>query len=219
MSLGTFWAQWGWPLTMGFLVAEIASRFSLSRLCVREFLRAFVLLDLQSIKLLQRIVKPRYELRGACQQRGACCTQIVGNPPSFMRRRPKALAWFAWFHRVVHNFNVVGRGDGGELIFKCGYLKQDGGCGIYRWRPRLCRVYPLLPFFAPPKILPGCGYRTVVRGLRAHPRLPILGGGHVGVHHPTPLPQQEGVLEHAEDFVLVDTLQNSAPSPPRRSAR
>lgn len=209
MTGASLWAAWGEPLMWGLLVFELFSRFACSRLIVREFLRAFVLLDLQAVRLLQRLVKPRYELRGACQQRGACCTQIVGNPPGFMRRRPKVLAGFAHFHRLMHNFHVVGRGDGGELIFRCGYVKQDGGCGIYRWRPRLCRVYPLLPFFSPPKLLPGCGYRTALRGLKTHPRLPIVGGGHVGVHHPTPLPHKAGVLEHPEDFVLVDTLQNS----------
>ena len=195
---------WGWLFGSAFVLTELLRGFALSRLAVREVLRLFVLLDLGAMRLLRRVIKPRYELLGACQQRGACCTQIVGNPPGLIRRQPKLLAAFVGFHRLLHNFYVVGRGPQGEVVFRCGHLKSDGGCGIYRWRPRLCRVYPLLPFFRPPQLLPGCGYRTAVRGLKNHPRLPVLGGGHVGVHHPTPLPHADGELERAEDFVYVD---------------
>jgi hypothetical protein len=199
------WPPWLTLVVTGLLITEAIWRFALTRWVWREVLRAFVLLDLRALKLLQKVVKPRYELLGACQQRGACCTQIVANPPGYIKRRPRLLATFAWFHRMAHNFRVVGRGPDDELIFKCDFLKQDGGCGIYRWRPRLCRVYPVLPFFAPPRLLPGCGYRTKLRGLKSHPRLPVLGGGHVAVHHPTPPASTDGALERPEDFVLVDT--------------
>lgn len=194
-ALGFFWA---W--------LEIRYRGFLLKLMLREIIRGFVVLDLSAWRLLRRLKKPRYVLEGACQQRGACCTQILADPPSGIKKRRVLLQIFVWFHRWLHNFHLRARGPEGELVFRCGYLQPSGRCGIYRWRPRLCRVYPVLPFFAAPKLLPGCGYRTRLRGLRAHPKLPILGGGHVGVHHPTPLPIDDGRLERKEDFVLVDNI-------------
>ena len=83
-------------------------------------------------------------------------------------------------------------------------MQPGGKCGIYRYRPRLCRTYPLLPFFAAPKVLPGCGYRVRRRGLGHSAKLPIV-GAHVGVHHPTPPTRpHDTALEHEEDFRLVD---------------
>lgn len=192
--------------SLGFLWAwlEIRHRGFVLKLLVREIIRGFVVLDLSIWRLLRHIKKPRYRLEGACQKRGACCTQIIADPPRYLKQRPRLLRVFVLFHRWMHNFQLRARGPLGELVFRCGYLQPNGGCGIYRWRPRLCRVYPVLPFFTAPKLLPGCGYRTRLRGLNAHPRLPVLGGGAVGVHHPTPQPAEDGQLEREQDFVLID---------------
>jgi hypothetical protein len=160
-------------------------------------------MDLAVLALMRRARPPKYVLAGSCQRRGACCTQIVADPPQALKDRPKLLALFAGMHRVLHNFHVVGRGPEGQLIFRCHYIQTDGRCGIYRLRPRLCRTYPLLPYFTAPRLLPGCGYRVVLRGLGHHPGLPIVGKV-VGMHHATPIQRPgDGALEHAEDFVLV----------------
>ena len=198
-------------------VADLASGLRATRRVLQEVLRAFVVLDLSAHALVRRLFPPRYELLGGCQRRGACCTQIVAEPPQLILRRPRLLKAFVALHRVMHNFRVVGRGPAGQLIFSCGFLQPGGKCGIYRFRPRLCRTYPLLPYFAAPKILPGCGYRVRRRGLKGNARLPVL-DAHVGVLHPTP-PTRKGdkALEHAEDFTLVDLSrrENATESPLR----
>jgi len=196
-----------WLYTFGasVIVAELMSRGILARFVWRELIRAFIILDLQALKVLQKAVPPRYVVRGGCQKRGLCCTQIVGNPPNFVKKSV-LLKLFAVYHRVVHNFSVVGRGVDDSLIFRCGHLRSDGRCGIYRYRPLICRNYPVLPFYEAPPILPGCGYRVVLRELdKATPRksLPIV-NAHVAVHHPTP-PRDHAFGEEApEEFHLVD---------------
>jgi hypothetical protein len=182
---------------------ELLRGLPVCRRIVKEIVIAVVRLDLAALALWRRIRPPRYELAGSCQRRGACCTQIVAAPPQAIVRRPALMRAFAGFHRLLHNFHVVGTGPQGELIFRCGYVGTDGRCGIYRLRPRLCRTYPLLPYFRAPKILPGCGYRVRLRGMGTAARLPIV-EAHVGTHHPTPIRRpNDGALEHAEDFVLT----------------
>lgn len=202
--VGTLESYGPWLLgTAGLLVAvDLARGLPWTRRLLQEVLRAFVVLDLGVQAAVRRIFPPRYELLGACQRRGACCTQIVAEPPRALLRRPRLLRAFIGLHRVLHNFHVVGRGPQGQLLFRCGFLQPGGRCGIYRFRPRLCRTYPVLPFFAPPKVLPGCGYRIKRRGLSGHAGLPVV-DAHVGVLHETPPTRpHDGALEHPEDFVL-----------------
>ena len=204
-----------WALGAAGLAAavDLARGLPWTRRVLQEVLRAFVVLDLGTQSLMRRIFPPRYELLGACQRRGACCTQIVAEPPRSLLRRPKLLAAFVGLHRLLHNFHVVGRGPQGQVLFRCGFLQPGGRCGIYRFRPRLCRTYPVLPFFAPPKVLPGCGYRVRRRGLVGSARLPVV-DAHVGVLHETPPTRPDDqALEHAEDFVLVQPASKCAAAP------
>lgn len=197
--------SWVWIGLVVLALTEVVHRFVLCRLVWREVMRLFILFDLAMTKLVARVIKPRYEIRGSCDKRGVCCTQILGNPPRFVKRS-FLLQWFANYHRIMHNFHVVARGPDQELIFRCGHLKTDGRCGIYRYRPRLCRNYPVLPFFEPPRLLPGCGYAVVPRrvgAMRAHPRLPILNPV-AAVHHPTPPRRADGAPEEPTDYHRVD---------------
>lgn len=193
---------WGLWAAIGLLGLDLYLRNRLLRGLWRELLRGFTLLDLACARLVQRCVRPRYVLRGRCQKRGLCCQNIVAQPPRLIRRRPRLLQLFAHFHRVMHNFHVVARTDDGGLIFSCGHLKTDGRCGIYRYRPRICRDYPVLPFFGPPQLLPGCGYRVaprVVAAMRAPASLAIV-NPHTAVHHPGPPAGRGAAHELPEDF-------------------
>lgn len=198
-----------WALA-GLALWELCYGLRLTRRLIREVAVLFTRLDLTVLSFWRWLRPPRYELVGGCQRRGACCTQIVADPPRRLLTRPYLLSLFVRFHKLVHNFQLVGRGPQGQLVFRCGFLGTDGRCGIYRLRPRLCRTYPLLPYFAAPKLLPGCGYRVVLRGMGQAPGLPIV-QPHVAMHHPTPIRRpDDGALEHEEDFVLVESSFNEA---------
>ncbi len=176
-----------WIALGTFALVELTTRASLTRLASRELLRLFVLAELGSAWLLRRLNPPRFELMGDCHKCGECCKQIVGDPPGPVKRSAILLNLFIAFHKLTHNFTAVGRGERGEVIFSCGYLKTDGRCGVYRHRPYICRNYPVRPYFEAPSLIPGCGYavapREVAR-MQARPSLPIVNPG-VTVHHPT----------------------------------
>ena len=187
------------------LIFEVRSRGALLRLAVREIVRLFILLDLACASLVQKMIRPKFYVRGQCDKRGTCCKHIVGDPPRWVKRT-RLLQAFAAYHRVMHNFEVVARGPDEQLIFSCGHLRSDGRCGIYRYRPRICRNYPVLPFYGPPRLLPGCGYRVVpaaVATMRSRPTLPIVNET-PAVHHPTPPPRAPGECELPEDYHWVE---------------
>ena len=192
--------------TLAFLVVELVGRFRLTRLLWRELARLVILFDLACMRLVQRLYPPRFVLRGGCHQRGACCKQILADPPRFIKNT-RLVQLFATYHLVFHRFRTVARGPNGELVFSCGHLQTDGRCGIYRHRPRICRNYPVLPYFKAPQLLPGCGYVVVPRVVDAMQRpksLPIL-NPIPAIHHPTPLPRAKDELgERFEDYELVD---------------
>ena len=170
----------------------------------REITRFFIVFELLCFKAVQKVIRPRFVLQGQCQKRGECCKRIVALPPRLLQKQPFN-RWFIAFHRLTHNFHQVGTGPEGAIIFSCHHLKTDGRCGIYAYRPLICRTYPVVPFFGTPHLLPGCGYSIAPREvavMQKRSSLTIL-NANVSVHHPTP----EGDPELAENFHLVDTLQ------------
>jgi len=65
--------------------------------------------------------------------------------------------WYRW----VYHFTATREDRASQVVvFSCGYLKGDV-CGIYRWRPVMCRRYPQPRYFGKPTFLPGCGYQSV----------------------------------------------------------
>jgi len=193
-----------WPLLLGaWFFFEMVTRFRLSRRLLAELFRMFVLLELAAERLVRLVKRPRFVLTGQCHHRGVCCQQIVGDPPRFVKRQRWLLELFCRYHLVAHRFRVVGRGPEDELIFSCEHLTAEGQCGIYRFRPYLCRNYPLVPFYEAPKVLPGCGFVPIPRVvLRMKPRLGLnVLNPYLSVHHPSPGVAGESLFEH---YQLID---------------
>jgi hypothetical protein len=184
------------------VVVEAATRGAMTRRAIREISCLFIRLELAAMRLVRWVYPPRFVLTGECHRRGVCCRHIIGDPPALIRRT-RLLSLWTGYHALAHDFHVVGRGPNDEIIFACGHLQSDGRCGIYRLRPFICRNYPVLPFFASPQLLPGCGYRVaprVVALMRNRTALPIV-NAFVSVHHPNPPAGSEALPEH---FELVD---------------
>ncbi len=185
------------------LLVEAVTHGNISRFILHSFLRAFAVMEVSALKLVQRILPPRYPVVGECIKCGRCCKEIVFHAPKWIQKS-RTMELFLAYHRAIHNFKVVGRGNQGEVIFSCNYLKSDNRCGIHTWRPFLCRNFPLQPWFEPPKILPYCSYQVAARPvtqMRSHPRLRVLNTP-VAVHHPSP--DDPTAQEHTH-FHSVDT--------------
>lgn len=174
----------------------------------RKFLKIpvlfFTLMETGALRLMKQIIRPRFVLLGTCQECGDCCRSILGSPPKWVRDS-FLMRIYTHYHKIAHRFTVRATTADGCVLFECGYLQSDGRCSIYRFRPLLCRNYPLVPFYHEPRLLPSCSYSVaprVVAEMKPHPKLPII-NSQVAVHHPSAPPRH---LPEAEDFHQVDIL-------------
>jgi hypothetical protein len=190
-------------------VIDLASRGKLTRSLWTVGIATFAFADGLATALVRRLRPPRFSLLGDCVRCGECCRMIIGDPPKLVKQSALLSLYVGW-HRIHHAFRVVGRGPQGEVIFSCGHLRADGRCGIYARRPLLCRNYPVLSFFEPPRLLPACSYRAaprVVASMRPRAALAIVNPG-VTVHHPTR--EKRGELGRDEDYEWLDDTPPAA---------
>ena len=129
------------------------------------------------------LFQTEYQVAGGCDQRGACCHDIL-------------MEWSPWFDRygwlrklvlwkLTRFYSFYDKGYSWEVqdglivrLLGCHALQPDGRCGEYRLRPLFCRTYPEVPLTGRPLVLPGCGYRFVRRDGepdRAEPALVHIG--------------------------------------------
>lgn len=130
---------------------------------IRAIFLPFVLLDLAAQKFVRFFIKPPYKQVGGCNQRGNCCFFIIIPEPK------------GWLTRLYYYWNTEINGfyprhpepmdvDGDKVkVMGCRYLQKDGRCSHYRLRPTICREWPQIEYFGPPKILKGCGFHAVPR--------------------------------------------------------
>lgn len=118
----------------------------------------FVWLDVFAKKFARWIVRPPFKKAGACKKRGNCCYFIT------MRKRKGPLGWIQMFWAQEINgfykrFQKPFYENGQKLyVLGCRYLKKNGQCAHYAFRPTICREWPVIEYFGYPKLLKGCGY-------------------------------------------------------------
>ena len=131
---------------------------------LKRALMLFVLLDNFLTNTAKRLFGSRYRLAGSCKKCGSCCRQIylTMTPAQTNSKLFTAVSvrWITWLFdfiliRIDHEHN--------SLVFTCQHLTASGQCGNYRWRPNVCRNYPLVDYFTEPKTLPGCGFCPKLR--------------------------------------------------------
>jgi Fe-S-cluster containining protein len=129
---------------------------------LRKFMMMFVLADNYITNLAGAFFRKQWKLEGKCRKCGKCCKEIhmkvephlIGNRFT----RELVIRWISW----LFNFYLIRIDyDRDYLVFSCRSINPDGTCGDYRWRPSVCRNYPLVDYFDEPALLEGCGFRAV----------------------------------------------------------
>jgi hypothetical protein len=80
---------------------------------------------------------------------------------------PTARRAFLWWQESVNGFVLVDRLPAlRAFVFRCTHFQAETrSCDSYDSRPGICRDYPRGLLDQPrPEMLPGCGYRPVLRG-------------------------------------------------------
>ncbi len=113
--------------------------------------------------LLRTKKDSQYVLRGACQKTGMCCRSLAIEIPHSWGRRAWLVKAVRIWYREVFNFHSLGMLYGNWLVFECHHLRPDHTCGIYPYRPSLCREFPLTPLWGHGQLHKGCGFWFVKR--------------------------------------------------------
>ena len=129
---------------------------------LKRFIISFILLDNFLTTIPKKLLfKTRWKLQGKCKQCGNCCCEIyLKITPRQLASRlftKLAVAWISW----IYDFKLLNIDyDNFYLVLTCKKTRPDGKCGDYRWRPNICRNYPLVDYFEEPKFLPDCGFKA-----------------------------------------------------------
>ena len=118
----------------------------------------FVWLDAFAKKIAKLVVRPPFKRAGKCKKRGNCCYYIT------MRKRKGILGklqmiWALEVNGFYKRYPQPFFENGQELyVLGCRYLKKNGQCAHYFFRPTICREWPIIEYFGYPKLLKDCGY-------------------------------------------------------------
>ena len=114
-------------------------------------------------RLLRYDKKTRFVRKGACQRTGMCCQALAIEIPRSWAKHPWIVRAFNGWYRSVYRFQPVRTVNGNMLQFDCQYLTKQNTCGIYPFRPKLCREYPAATLFGHANVHRGCGFWFVER--------------------------------------------------------
>ncbi len=116
----------------------------------------------ESLKFfVQKITSSKFVVTGKCRRCGTCCRNITFFVGNRIVTSEAEFQKMQEFDKKYRNFEISGKGENGELLFRCKALKENGSCGVYRFRSVNCRLYPRVnqKFVYDGGVpLDGCGY-------------------------------------------------------------
>lgn len=110
---------------------------------------------------VQKITSSKFVVTGKCRRCGTCCQNITFFVGNRIVTSEVEFQKMQEFDKKYRNFEISGKGENGELLFRCKALKENGSCGVYRFRSVNCRLYPRVnqKFVYDGGVpLDGCGY-------------------------------------------------------------
>jgi len=131
---------------------------------LRKIVLTFILADNFIFNLAKKPFGTKWALKGKCKKCGRCCQDVTLeiNPKLLNNRFTTDLVvrWISW----AFNFRLKEVDyDRCRLVFGCNNLNTDGTCKDYRWRPNICRNYPIMDYFERPSLFNTCGYKAIFR--------------------------------------------------------
>lgn len=146
------------------------------RYTIRCLVLPFIHLEKIAEQIAKFFVRPPYQQVGQCKRRGNCCHYILFPETSGIVKKI-----FSFWNTEINGFyqrnNLVYEHEGKTVyVYGCRYLQKNGSCSNYRFRPKICRSWPLIEYFGYPKILKGCGYKAQLKKSyeKKYPHLTIL---------------------------------------------
>lgn len=101
--------------------------------------------------------RTEYIKQGACRKCGICCKVLAIEYPRFFDKIPGLTCATIKWHEFRYGFTYL-NSDENYFLYTCNFTRPDGRCGIYRFRPRLCREYPKMGIYGRPPSHMTCGF-------------------------------------------------------------
>ncbi len=99
--------------------------------------------------------KTEYEIIGDCNKCGKCCKEIR----CYGLKNEKEFKFMQFLFPHYKRFYIYKTDEKNNLVLACKYQKENGECGIYNKRPRLCRNYPISKIRFNAELIDGCSYK------------------------------------------------------------
>ena len=130
---------------------------------LRVIFLPLVLLDLWAQRIARLLIRPPFKQVGTCKKRGACCHYILIPAPKGIFGK----LYYLWNTEILGFYrrdNGIYESEGHKVyVMGCRYLRKNGSCAHYFFRPPVCRNWPLIEHFGHPQIIKGCGFRAIQR--------------------------------------------------------
>ncbi len=143
---------------------------------LRLIMLIFIFLELGAEKIAKWIIRPPFTRVGSCHRRGNCCYYIL--LPYVKGFLGKILSfWYTEVYGFYLREDKTFTHEGKKIqVMGCRYLQKNGACSHYFFRPKICRIWPIIEVFGRPRLLKGCGFQAKLKGSYAkkYPSLHIL---------------------------------------------
>ena len=106
--------------------------------------------------------KQKYKIEGKCNKCGKCCKEIR----SLGMRNEKDLKIMQLIFPWYKNFYIIKNDENGDIVLGCKKLNINGECGIYKFRPFICRNYPKKSINFNAQMPDGCGYKIIKKDFK-----------------------------------------------------
>ena len=131
---------------------------------LRKLVLTFILADNYLSNLVRKPFKTQWTLEGKCKKCGKCCRDIgLTISPKLLKSRFTTEIVIRWVSWVFDFYLKHIQYDSCLLVFGCKNQNPDGSCKVYKWRPNICRNYPIVDYLDKPVLYDFCGYRAKLR--------------------------------------------------------
>lgn len=113
----------------------------------------FKIIQLIKIKLSE----PQYRLEGQCNRCGTCCKLMY----ALDDWTPGEFKLMQFLFPSYKRFEIAGKDEKNNLMFKCNWLQADNTCKNYPKRLDMCKNFPNVRYGSLGNVPEGCGYRLV----------------------------------------------------------
>ena len=101
--------------------------------------------------------KIKYEIKGNCIKCGKCCKEIR----AYGMKNEKDLKIMQFFIPWYKMFYIIKTDENNNIVLGCKKQNKDGTCSIHKFRPFVCRNYPLKQIFHNTEMIDGCGFKII----------------------------------------------------------